>query len=336
MAKIIQILAGLFLVIIWISDDKIFAASQYGLYVDANTNQTVQDGSLQYPFKTISAALESVKENDGLDTTIHIAKGQYIENVVLESRIKLIGEGKESIIFPGGGTALIIKDYNEISNLKISNANIGIEIVGSPVLIDNVYIEDMQSIGINIKKSKASENNEIKVTNSTIENSRGKGIYVERSYINFQGNTIRNNNQEGIDIRQSVKGKIEKNRITSNKESGIEVIIGKANILITRNRISNNRGSGIATQYYPQYKETGEIAIKNNNILSNKGYAIDCQTTQGGGMKSTYWTKSTTITKNSISKNKQGKYADICHLGKNRSKDKEKQNESKQANKQKS
>ncbi len=253
------------------------------------------DGSKDKPYNTITKAL-----NKGCDN-VKVKKGKYKEKIELGKGVEVEGSGSDTIIngkvrmgnksslediYVASGGIEILKNANaSLKNVKVENAHIGITTVGSGKLT--------------VKNCKIQHN--------------GKGFYLRYGKdVDLQNNTIINNGEEGVDIRANVDGIISGNVIESNKEGGIEVILGKSELQITNNSIKHNKASGIALQFYKENPEIGDITIKNNKLVGNGNYGIDCKIPSGGHTQSQYWSKSVDFGYNFIKGNGKGILSESC------------------------
>jgi parallel beta-helix repeat protein len=165
------------------------------------------------------------------------------------------------------------------------------------ILSENTDIRDAGKAGIWVEPGRA----RVTLRDSRISGGT-KAVYLQAgARLDATGNTIMNNSEEGIDIRQNTRGTIKNNTIENNRESGIEVIIGSSDFVITGNSIKNNGASGIASQFYPLNKKLGKIVVTNNTLKGNKNYDLDCKLPQGGNFPPGYWSDSISLEGNTLS-----------------------------------
>ena len=108
-------------------------------------------------------------------------------------------------------------------------------------------IRGFGKIGVDIPPG----NGKLTIQNSKIKNGDGKGVYVQKgNRIKLIGNEIYENDEEGLDLRAEISGIISGNYIHNNREGGIEVIVGDADLEISNNTIKGNKASAIAAQFY--------------------------------------------------------------------------------------
>ncbi|MDD3498676.1 MAG: right-handed parallel beta-helix repeat-containing protein, partial [Candidatus Moranbacteria bacterium] len=276
----------------------VFAYAGYDCYVDADADSG-GDGSESAPYTKISKALEEGCRE------IYVKEGNYSDAITLGNDVKIRGESRDKAIIKGkitmkngsqlekvgiqSGGVYVDKDANaKIAEVDIKGAATGVETYGKGKLT--------------VEKTKIYGN--------------GKGFYIQAGKsVSIKSSEIYDNLEEGIDIRANVDGIISGNIIEDNGESGIEVILGKAELKISNNKIKNNGSSGIATQFYDHADNLGDLEINSNIISGNKNYAVDCKLPSGGSPTEGYWTNSLTLIGNTISGNKSGDFASKCKLG---------------------
>jgi parallel beta-helix repeat protein len=128
-------------------------------------------------------------------------------------------------------------------------------------------------------------------------------------------------------LRERVSGTISGNTIANNGEGGIEVVVGKSNVLINNNEIKKNKASGIAAQFYSQASKIGKIEIKKNYISYNGAYGLVCKAPSGGNPSEGYYNESIELTENKIQNNKSKAISKTCDIVKAVSEEEKKSNE---------
>ena len=188
---------------------------------------------------------------DGIDTahsgdTIFVYNGTYSENIVIDKKITLLGENRNTTIIDGRGSGNVIKinaDHVTIQGFTIRHSglifpNAGINcssnynIIAENLLINNLY-------GITLYHSL---NNSI--TENTIQNNDNCGIYMSRSSHNtIIDNTIQYHPYNGIGIYDSSDNNtIQSNNLTNNDYCGINIRISSYNTIIKNTIADNNIG----------------------------------------------------------------------------------------------
>ena len=290
-------------------------AADYDIYVDKDNKTGVEDGSVDHPYDTITEGIAAALTNDTEDRKVYAASGEYKEQIIVGKYVKLYGKNKNRTIINGGNNkyAVKMKDHSAIKDVRVYKGKTGILIdENAKVKIKNCKIRSSKKIGIEILESNRNDSEKATVEDSKIYKSDGKGLYVKKGKVELIDNKICDNDEEGIDLRAKVRGKIKNNEIYDNGESGIEVIVGKADLKISRNEIKNNRASAISTQFYPEDGVTGDIKIEENGLARSGKYGIDCGNPSGGHYGLNYWNDSIFLIKNTYFGNKLGNHNAIC------------------------
>jgi parallel beta-helix repeat protein len=253
-------------------------AAGYHYYVDAKSTETQEDGSSQYPFKTINGVLNFINDHDLKSKKIYIRNGEYKESFELTRKTKLYGESKGDVIINADGNQNAVNFVSTSSSLKdmtIKNAEATNIIIDkrSKATITNCKIEKAGKYGIDVKKSSATDKYKFTLKNSEVSDSASQGLYIEKRKISIGDNEIFDNDEEGIDLHNSVKGTISGNNIHGNSESGIEAMLAGVSLNIKNNRIANNKTHGVTIQVYSTAKK-GKVKLKNNTIKDNSKYGI--------------------------------------------------------------
>ncbi|MBD3299928.1 MAG: DUF1565 domain-containing protein [Candidatus Moranbacteria bacterium] len=280
-------------------------AKDYDYYVDQSVKES-GDGSEEDPFDSIE---EAIDELDGKSGDIFVKKGTYSENLIIKKGVKLFGESQNDTIISG---EIKLEDETAIYDLTVKDGKTTVKIMAdSDAEIQNCTIKEFLSIGIEA----VGEGGNLKINDSRIGPSKGKGVYVKKGKgIEITNCKISDNEQEGVDIRANVEGFLSGNTIEDNDESGIELIVGSTELKITNNQIKNNGSSGIAAQFYENNDKKGNVIVMNNTISNNDKYGFDCNKPQGGKSGSSYWNDSIEISGNTISANKQSSINDSCNI----------------------
>lgn len=207
---------------------------------------------------------EAIKASE-LGYTILVNNGTYHENIIINKKLNILGENKESTIIHGEGkTAVrITADFVEISNFTIQRSgadNYGIFINSKFTIISYNNISDT---GNAILLNHAFNSSIFK---NNIMSSKWSGILIQDSSYN---NSIYENDfknlADGITIEHSFDNNIIKNNF-SNNYYAVEVRSSSFNI-ISENNMIENRGSGVLLWH------SSNNIIKGNNLLSNLEYS---------------------------------------------------------------
>lgn len=287
----------------------------YDFFVDKNSAETAEDGSEQYPWKTIGAALSHIQTDDLKSKIVFVKKGTYSESINISGDTKLIGESEDETILDADGfhnAASFVSTKSEIKNITIKNSEATAVIIDkrSKVTIDNCNIEKAGKYGVDVRQSNATEKYKFTIKNSEVSGSGLQGLYISKRKISVADNEIFENGGEGIDLHQSDKGTVSGNNIHSNSESGIESILSGANLTFKSNKVENNHAQGITVQVYSTSKK-GKVKISRNTIKGNSGYGIRyANYTHSIGPKKfkVFADKYIKLSKNTVSGNDDGKY----------------------------
>ncbi|MBS7621638.1 right-handed parallel beta-helix repeat-containing protein, partial [Candidatus Bathyarchaeota archaeon] len=193
-------------------------------------------------YQTIQEAINAANPGD----TILVLEGTYIENIVINKTISLIGENPQTTIIDGNKTGTVIKVTE--SNVSINGftiKNSGREWPNSGILINNV-------VNCNISNNIFIANDHGILLNHT-ENSHISNNYfannwaaVELFYafnITLEGNRV-NSNEFGIWIYRSNNNTISSNNLTENKY-GLWLFDSSYNVLNNNQMAQNQYNFGV-------------------------------------------------------------------------------------------
>lgn len=292
-------------------------ATSYDVYVDKDNETGIEDGSADNPYNTINEGVTAALENDKDNRKVYIAGGEYEEQVVVREYVRLYGKDKDKTIINGQNNkyAVKMKDHSALKDIRAYKGKTGILIdENAKVSIKDCKVKSSKKIGVEILKSERNDSEKVTIEDSKIYKSDGKGLYIKKGKVSLIDNKICDNDEEGIDMRAKVKGKIKNNEIYDNGESGIEVIIGKANLKISKNEIKGNKASAISTQFYPEDDILGDVKIEENSLARSSKYGIDCNNPSGGHFDLNYWNDSIFLNENIYFGNMLGNYSAICQF----------------------
>ncbi len=244
-------------ILIFIGIFVVSCISYDDVYVDANS-VVPGDGSPDAPFQKISQALEVVAHSG----TIHVASGDYYENLVVRHTMTLQGAGREN--------TNIYADINQ-KGIEIISDNVTVtafSVIGS----GEVTLEDQVPGGI-----WSNGYNNITIENNSVGPYIYCGICTGEGFnVNISNNEVsqiseyENDAGTGIVVAQ-VNGIVENNRSFDN---GIGVYIsGSSNgdisfdLTLTGNTIEENLGGGI---YFSEAKNI--VNFFDNIIVNNSGW----------------------------------------------------------------
>ncbi len=275
----------------------VFVLASDTCYVDEDADDD-GDGNDDTPYQTIIKALDEECDK------IVVEEGTYEDSITIGTDVLIEGTDKEDVIVTG---KIKMKDGSSIKNITILGKGVDV-LDGADVKIENSDIKEA-NVGIETTGSGT-----LTVDNVELHKNR-KAFYLQSDKnVKITNSEVYDNKEEGIDIRENVDGIISENSIYNNGESGIEVILGKSDLKIYNNKIKKNSASGIALQYYKHASKLGGVKIKNNTIISNKDYGVNCKIPSGGSPSTDYWTESVEMTANKVYSNKDGEFAAECYF----------------------
>lgn len=247
------------------------------IYVDDDNVNGPWDGSLDYPYLTITDAINASKYYD----TIFVFNGNYNENLEIEKPLKIAGENKYNTVLSCDKTRIItINSYDvNFSDFTIRVETRGIQIDGIESNSENVIIM----------------NNIIEVGNGG--NTIG-GIFLSKiNNCTIKCNKILINSNysscSGISLLGSTNCTIHNNNITSHNQSflsgiGIELRSGGIYGFSRNNDIQNNNIEKLKTGIV--IAESNNNRIEYNNFRENliDGFFIN---SFSNTWDSNYWNK---------------------------------------------
>ena len=193
--------------------------------------------------------------NDGDIVFVYNDSSPYIENIMVNKSINIIGEDRKSTFIDGnksGNVVYVTADLVNISGFTIYNGDNGIEIYSNFNNISNNIISNNWNAGLIISYS---SNNTI-IGNDVSNSGSGINLFFSRDNI-ISDNSIISNNYEGIYFYRSKNNTILENKISDN---GIGISIHfqlcYQNIFYHNNFIENDQqaydgGDNIWDNEYP-------------------------------------------------------------------------------------
>lgn len=217
-------------------------------------------GSLNYT--TIQEAINESNSGD----TIYIYEGTYIENIVINKSISLMGENKDTTIIDGNSTGDVLHVTAEsvtITGFTITNsgsdwgdAGIELHITQNCYIVNNIVTDNYYGIFFHY----SSENNEI--SKNEISSNYADGVYFTHS----DGNVISNNdlfdNDYGIQISRSNANVIDHNTLSNNDGDGINLESSNDNRVANNTVLSNDDGLSM--------NSSSDNIIEKNTIFGNE------------------------------------------------------------------
>ena len=201
-----------------------------------NANKGVLRVPVDYP--TIQDAINHADPGD----TIYVYNGIYLENIVVNKSVILIGENVDFTILDGNGRGSVITiTASDVTVSGFTIKNSGVSVGDSGIFIS------------------APSTSNVITGNKIINNNNGIVLYTSRKN-NISSNIILNN-REGIALYTSSENILVNNTISENSVAGIEMYFSYINT-ISGNTISNN-GNGI------MIFNSANNKIYHNNFIEN-------------------------------------------------------------------
>lgn len=276
-------------------------ASGYDYYVEKGADG---DGSSDDPFGSIGDALDEIADHGG--KTVFVKSGTYGESITLSKGVSLVGADEKGTVIDG---TVRMEDGSGLRKLTVTGGGVTVP-SGADAKLDGVRIRNVSNIGINADPGKGT----VEVTDCVIEKCR-KGLYIQAGRtVKMDDCEVKDNSEEGLDIRQNVAGWVKSSKFNDNGESGIEIILGSSEFRIQSNTFSGNGASGIAAQYVDVSKKTGDVRITGNTLRGNDNFGIACKIPQGGPKNGDYFLNSMTVSDNTYVDNKEGDISKRCRV----------------------
>ena len=271
-----------------------------------------------YPGDLIQDAIDGAGEGD----TVYVHAGTYTENVIVNKRLSLVGDGADVVTVKAwssrydvfkvtagwvnisGFTAtgangqkywcagFFLEDSSEhcnISENKCSDNACGIILRSSSnnTLTNNIASENGHGISV-----QSSSNNT--VTNNIASENNGHGISVRSSSNNTLANNTANSNKDGIYLDWSSSNTLANNTANSNTESGIYVYNSDNNTL-QENTTNSNGDYGIHLNSYYRDPKCKYNTLSGNIANGNENCGIRL-----------YYSSNNTLVNNTANSNKYG------------------------------
>jgi parallel beta-helix repeat protein len=213
-----------------------------GMHVAKASSKTI---TVPDDYKTIQMAIDSASPGD----TVYVRSGIYVERIVVDKPVFLIGENKQTTVIDGSGTGTIVQITNsnvEVANFTIRNAG-----------IFPWYGHGFPDSGFDVEKS-----NYITIKNNIVANAT-VGIWsYSSSNVTSLSNFVSNTTTMGIIDYNCLNSKVNSNFLNNCGLVGIHFDGNSAKCEISNNNVTDC-GEGIEIE-----KSSGNT-VKENNIMDN-------------------------------------------------------------------
>jgi hypothetical protein len=203
-----------------------------------------------------------------------------------------------------------MENGSSLANVTVIGKTIAITIAkGASVTLSNVTVQGGSDTGIFAPEGGGT----LTVKNSRIIKNR-KGFYIlPGKNLNFSGNTVSENKEEGLDVRAGTSGNITGNQFVNNGEGGAEIIAGSARLTIKGNTFAGNKSSGLAIQSYAgSGKAPGSVALNNNTFANNHDFGLSCISPSKGGAGAAFYKATIKAIDNTFRANGAGNISAEC------------------------
>ncbi len=283
------------------------------IFVDGASQSSTEDGSEANPYKTIGSALAKAAVSPTSGRQIFIKKGTYPSgDLDLPTYTTLLGEDRNKVIIDfsaDGKASLTMRKRSTIEKLTVKGGNYSVIVQKkAKVTIKNVKITKSKRIGIWVRSGKNRTVYSTTIKDSFIEDNDGKGLYIEQTYLYFYNNSVLNNQEEGLDLRSKVKGKIYDSTFEDNGEGGMELEIRGVKLDVRNNDFKSNEASGLMLNN--RTNKGGKVSFKNNKFEDNNHYGIRCGGTRSWSNQ--LWKKTFSFKNNDINDNDKGDIDSAC------------------------
>lgn len=211
------------------------------LYVDDDAAPG-GNGTLETPFQTIQDAVDNATGGD----TVRVFNGTYLENVLVNVTVSLIGNGSANTTIDGssaGNVVLISASFTNISGFSVTNGENGIKIESDNNQIFENNCSTNDDYGLYLRRSDWNI-----VENNTCTSNGRDGMYLDFSHNNsLSRNSCNWNSFNGIRIMASVDNRFTENHCDHNTVTGIEITDSESLIIENNICLYNQRGINVQT-----------------------------------------------------------------------------------------
>ncbi len=254
-----------------------------------------QDGSREHPFEKIGSAVDKANSN----TEIHIAKGEYEENLTLKKGIKLFGEDADNTIIKAKKdkwATIFMKDNSEIDDLTIKGGKSGVFIEShAQVDIISCVVKYNNGDGIIIEGGDTKKANQVYIGKSEIRNNDRAGIFVSgQRRVVVMDSDIFDNGTDGVDMARGTASYFAGNSVKNNGGSGLRAVIDDSDIWTKNNSFRENGREGMEVA---SFGGAGRINVAKAKFVSNGRYGV-ARLQKAGAISSAAWDKYLTFDQN--------------------------------------
>jgi nitrous oxidase accessory protein len=240
------------------------AASTYSSYEDGyvHIQQTL---TVPDDYATIQAAINAANKGD----IVFVRSGTYIENVVVNRTISLVGEAAETTIIDGNGTrpvVIIETDDVTITSFTLQNAPYDVDALSVRSSGNHISHNIVTNSGFGIAIDRAGERNTI-VNNQVISN-WASGIHVMGYNNTVYRNHVTQSHYTGITLLGGGNHSVTENVIADTAEKGL-CISDSLNNTICQNTVAGNGVGVYLLSNYPPSPNASGNHFCHNNFVNN-------------------------------------------------------------------
>ena len=235
------------------STNSLSMSKSQTLTFEGNTLYVGGNGTSNY--SKIQDAIDNATNGDTV--FVYDYSSPYVENIIIDKSIDLIGENREKTVIDGNQIGIVVSidaDEVNISGFTIQNCSYGYNYAGIRIYSNHNIIKN-NNICLNSASGIVLSDYNNPSNNNTIT-----------------GNNITSNNEDGISFRYYSNNNIIIGNIISKNYRGIGLRDYSSNNIIINNNINSNKryGIGLSDRY-----GSGNNTITGNNINSNNDNGIE-------------------------------------------------------------
>jgi hypothetical protein len=245
----------------------------------SDLNSGISDAT---PFQTIQRAIDEAVDLPGPDT-IHIAAGQYEENLAIADLARLTMSGSGATVTATDSAQAVIAIYAgdiTISGLTISGGELGIDAVGTPEVPVRLSLRDVEISG-NADDGVAAENIlSLTINQGMFIENGGDGVKVVAvESVSITGTTVLDNDSDGVDLEEINTINLNGLIVIGNGDEGLEVD-ASVSINVLQGIYSENTDEGL------DIDTTETVRVLGVSCNGNGGNGIQIEAQEGMNVKS--------------------------------------------------